>query len=482
MSASFFVPFSFKKTYLMDVTAKFLGGSGAVTGSKYLIDLGEFEFLVDCGLFQGPKELRERNWDKFPMTLDKLEAVILTHAHLDHIGYLPRLVKQGFKGPIYCTEATAELVKILLLDSGKLQEEEAEFARKKGYSRHEDPQPLYTMDDAEAVFPMLVPKAFDRTFSIHDKVDVTFFHAGHILGASIVKVRIIGENQTKKLVFSGDLGRSKDPILFAPTRIPKADILWIESTYGDRNSPPTKPEDELARVIQDTFDRNGLVIIPAFAVGRTQLMLYHMYQLMEKGKIPKVPIFLDSPMAIDTTKLYLDFHSDHRLSAMVEEENEHAFKHPQLHYFQKREQSMSLNEFKGKAIIISASGMATGGRVLHHLFHHLPNEKNGIIMVGYQPEGTRGRRLLDGEPSVRIYGVEVPVKAQIYHIEGLSAHADQEELMDWAEGFCEKPKMTFIVHGEKKSAEALQLKLTEELGWNTVIPQYLESFVLFEGI
>ncbi len=466
----------------MDVTAKFLGGSGSVTGSKYLIDLGDFEFLVDCGLFQGHRELRERNWDKFPIALDKLEAVILTHAHLDHIGYLPRLVKQGFKGPIYCTEATAELVKILLLDSGKLQEEEAEFARKKGYSRHEDPQPLYTMDDAEAVFPMLVPKAFDRTFSIYPNVDVTFFHAGHILGASIVKVRITGEKQTKKLVFSGDLGRSKDPLLFAPTRIPKADILWIESTYGDRNSSPTKPEEELARAIRDTFDRNGLVIIPAFAVGRTQLMLYHMYQLMEKGKIPKVPIFLDSPMAIDTTKLYLDFHSDHRLSAMVEDENEHAFKHPQLHYFQKREQSMSLNEYKGKAIIISASGMATGGRVLHHLFHHLPEEKNGVIIVGYQPEGTRGRRLLDGEPNVRIYGVEVPVKAKVYHIEGLSAHADQEELMDWAEGFCEKPKMTFIVHGEKKSAEALQQKLTEELGWNTVIPQYLESFVLFEGI
>ena len=424
----------------MDVTVKFLGGSGSVTGSKYLIDLGEFEFLVDCGLFQGERELRERNWDKFPMPVDKLEVIILTHAHLDHIGYLPKLVKQGFKGPIYCTEATAELAKILLLDSGKLQEEEAEFARKKGYSRHDDPQPLYTMEDAEAVFPQLVPRPFDKPFSIHPGVDVTFFHAGHILGASIVKVLIKGDSQTKKLIFSGDLGRYHDPVLFPPTRIPKADILWIESTYGDRKSPLDKPEDELARVILDTFDRNGLVIIPSFAVGRTQLMLYHLYQLMEKGKIPKVPIFLDSPMAIDTTKLYLDFHSDHRLSAMIEGENEHAFKHPQLHYFQKQEQSMSLNDYRGKAIIISASGMATGGRILHHLFHHLPHEKNGIVIVGYQPEGTRGRRLLDGEPTVRIYGVDVPVKAKIHQIEGLSAHADQDELMDWAEGFCDKPK------------------------------------------
>lgn len=466
----------------MNVTAKFLGGSGAVTGSKYLIDLGDFEFLVDCGLFQGPKELRERNWDKFPMPLDQLEAVVLTHAHLDHSGYLPKLVKQGFKGPIYCTEATAELVKILLLDSGKLQEEEAEYARKKGYSRHEDPQPLYTMEDAEAVFPLLVPQAFDKPFSIHPKIDVTYFHAGHILGAAIVKFVIKGDTQTKKLIFSGDLGRFHDPVLFPPTLIPKADILWIESTYGNKKSPTNRPEDELAHAILDTFERDGLVIIPAFAVGRTQLLLFHIYQLMEKGKIPKVPVFLDSPMAIDATKLYLDFHTDHRLSAMLEEENEHAFKHAQLHYFQKQEQSVTLNEFRGRAIIISASGMATGGRVLHHLFHHLPREKNGVIIVGFQAEGTRGRRLLDGEPILKIYGYDVPVKAKVYQIEGLSAHADQDELMEWAEGFCEKPKRVFIVHGEKESSEALAFKLKDELEWNTVIPEYLESFVLFEGI
>ena len=257
--------------------------------------------------------------------------------------------------------------------------------------------------------------------------------------------------------------------------------MWIESTYGNRKTGDQKPEEELARAIRDTFDRGGLVIIPAFAVGRTQLLMYHMYQLMEKGKIPKAPIFVDSPMAIDATRLYLDFHHDHRLTAMLEEDH-HPFKHPQLHYFQKQEQSMSLNEYRGNAIIISASGMATGGRVLHHLYHHLPNEKNGILMVGYQAEETRGRRISEGEPFIKIYGHEVLVKAKVYQIEGLSAHADQEELMDWAEGFSEKPKMTFIVHGEKESSEALAFKLKEELGWNTVIPQYLESFVLFEGI
>ena len=465
----------------MDVTAKFLGGAGVVTGSKYLIDLGDFEFLVDCGLFQGGRKLREQNWDDFPMPLQDLEAVVLTHAHLDHIGYLPRLVQQGFKGPIYCTEATASLAKILLLDSGKLQEEEAEYARKKGYSRHENPQPLYTKADAEAVFPQFVPQPFEKPFRIHPAVTVTFFHAGHILGASIVKFLIQGEHQTKRLVFSGDLGRYKDPLLFPPTRIPKADILWIESTYGDRKSANTKPEEEMARAIRDTFDRGGLVIIPAFAVGRTQLLLYHLDHLMEKGKIPKVPIFTDSPMAIDATQLYLDYSKDHRLGAMLQED-EHAFKHPHLHYYQKKEESMSLNTYNGKAIIISASGMATGGRILHHLFHHLPHEKNGVIIVGYQAQETRGRRLLDGDPIIRIYGDEVPVRAKVYPIEGLSAHADQEELMDWAEGFTEKPKYTFVVHGEPKSAEALAYKLKEELGWNTLLPNYLESFVLFEGI
>jgi metallo-beta-lactamase family protein len=465
----------------MNITAKFLGGAGAVTGSKYLIDLGDFEFLVDCGLFQGPRELRARNWDDFPLALDLLDAVILTHAHLDHIGYLPRLVKQGFHGPIYCTDATAELAKILLLDSGKLQEEEAEYARKKGYSRHEAPQALYTMEDAEAVFTLLTPQAFDKPFSVHPGVDVTYFHAGHILGAAILKVQIQGNSQTKKLVFSGDLGRFNDPVLFPPTLVPKADILWIESTYGDRKSASQRPEYELAKAINDTFERGGLVVIPSFAVGRTQLLLHHLYMLMEKGKIPKTPIYLDSPMAIEATKLYLDFHTDHRLTAMLEE-NEHAFKHPLLHYVQKQEQSMALNDLRGRAIIISASGMATGGRVLHHLFHRVPSEKNGILLVGFQAEGTRGRRLIDGEPTLKIYGTDVPVRAKIYHIEGLSAHADQDELLDWAEGFKDKPKLTFVVHGEKESAEALAFKLKDELGWNTAIPQYLESFMLFEGI
>lgn len=466
----------------MDIKVKFLGGAGSVTGSRYLIDLGNFEFLVDCGLFQGRRELRERNWDKFPMPPSEMEAIVLTHAHLDHIGNLPRIVKQGFRGPIYCTAPTAELAKILLLDSGKLQEEEAEWAKKKGYSRHDDPKPLYTVEDAEAVFPLLVPKSFDKPFHIHDSVEVTYYHAGHILGASIVKIKIKGDTQSKTLVFSGDLGRTHDPILFPPTLIPKADAIWIESTYGDRVQAVSKPADELGLAIRDTFSRGGLVIIPAFSVGRTQLVMYFLYQLMQKGKIPKVPIFVDSPMAINATQLYKDFDTAHQLSAILDETNNHPFQHPQLHYYQKQEQSKSLNEYRGNAIILSASGMATGGRVVHHLFHHLPKERNGVIFVGYQAEGTRGRRLVDGEPEIRIYGESIPVKAKIYNIEGLSAHADQNELMDWAEGFSEKPKVAFVIHGEGNASETLARKLKEELGWNTVIPNYLESVLLFEKI
>jgi metallo-beta-lactamase family protein len=470
------------KSITMVVTVKFLGGAGSVTGSRYLIDLGEFEFLVDCGLFQGRRELRERNWDKFPMPPTDMEAIVLTHAHLDHIGSLPQIVKQGFKGPIYCTAPTAELAKILLLDSGKLQEEEAEWARKKGYSRHDDPQPLYTVEDAEAVFPLLVPKSFEKPLNIHESVEVTYYHAGHILGAAVVKIKIKGDFQTKTLAFSGDLGRSEDPILFPPTLVPDADAIWIESTYGDRVQPNSSPETELGLAIRDTFDRGGLVIIPAFSVGRTQLVMYYLFQLMQNGKIPKVPFFVDSPMAINATKLYQDFDDAHKLSAVLDETNNHPFQHPQLHYYQKQEQSKSLNEYRGNAIILSASGMATGGRVVHHLFHHLPHERNGVIFVGYQAEGTRGRRLVEGEPMIRIYGDSIPVKAKIYSIEGLSAHADQMELLEWADGFVEKPTVAFVIHGEGQASETLASKLKEEFGWNTIAPNYLESVLLFEGI
>ncbi|PSL05017.1 MBL fold metallo-hydrolase RNA specificity domain-containing protein [Cecembia rubra] len=466
----------------MQVKVKFLGGAKTVTGSRYLLELDHQKILVDCGLFQGLKEFRLRNWESFPIDPKSIDLVILTHAHIDHSGYLPKLVKEGFSGPIYCTYATDELVRILLLDAGKLQEEEAAYAQRKGYSSHEKPMPLYTIEDVEKVFPFLKPVDMNEEIQLNEKVNITFFNAGHILGAAIVKIKVKGDYQEKKLVFSGDLGRYHDPIFHAPARIPFADVLFMESTYGNRSQKEQKPVDELARAIRETYRNGGVAIIPAFAVGRTQMILYYLHYLQQKGNIPDIPIFVDSPMAIDVTKLYKKYTEYHRLGPLLEEEGANPFLHKNLHYYQTQEASMSLNAIRGDAIIISASGMATGGRILHHLYNRLPREQDSIIFVGYQAEGTRGRRLLEGESTSRMYGVEVPVKSKIYYIEGLSAHADQEELMEWAEGFASKPKMTFLIHGEKEASETLSQKLTEILQWNTIVPEYMESFSLFEGI
>ncbi|MFD2034694.1 MBL fold metallo-hydrolase RNA specificity domain-containing protein [Belliella marina] len=466
----------------MNVKVKFLGGAGTVTGSRYLLEIDNFKLLVDCGMFQGIKDYRLRNWEEFPVNPAEIDMVILTHAHIDHTGYLPKLVKSGFKGPVYCTNPTLELVKIMLLDSGKLQEEEAAFAQKKGYSKHEKPEPLYTVEDAEKVFPLLNGVDFEEVQSIVPFFDFTFYNAGHILGAAILKLRVKGENQVKKIVFSGDLGRYHDPILNPPARLPFADILFLESTYGDRVSKVRNQEDELALAIRNAYRNGGVAVIPAFAVGRTQLILFYLHRLQQKGKIPNIPIYVDSPMAIDVTNLYKKFNHYHRLKPVLEEEGCNPFSHKNLHYYQSQEASMSLNALRGDAIIISASGMATGGRVMHHLYNRLPNEQDSIIFVGYQAKGTRGRRLLDGEESVRMYGLNVPVKASISYVEGLSAHADQEELVDWAQGFTSKPKMTFLVHGEDEARKSLGEKLKEELDWNSTIPEYLESFMLFEGI
>jgi len=466
----------------MNVKLKFLGGAKTVTGSRYLLEIDHEKILVDCGMFQGLKEFRLRNWDKFPVEPTKISAVILTHAHIDHTGYLPKLVKEGFSGPIYCTYPTLELTKILLLDSAKLQEEEAEYAQKKGYSKHEKPLPLYDKEDAEKVIPLLQPIEMEKEEHFNDRVSFTFFNAGHILGAAILKVKIKGAEQEKKIVFSGDLGRYHDPILNPPARIPFADILIMESTYGNRKQSNPKPEEELGRAIRETYRNGGVSVIPAFAVGRTQMILYYLHLLQQKGEIPDIPIYVDSPMAINVTKIYKDFSSYHILSPVLDEEGCNPFLHKNLHYYQSQEASMSLNNLRGDAIILSASGMATGGRVLHHLYHRLPNEQDSIIFVGYQAKGTRGRRLLEGEKTVRMYGIDVPVKAKTFYIEGLSAHADQDELIEWAEGFTARPKKVFLVHGEIEASEALAYRLKEELDWQPIIPDYLESFELFDGI
>ncbi|WP_143960799.1 MBL fold metallo-hydrolase RNA specificity domain-containing protein [Litoribacter populi] len=466
----------------MDVRVKFLGGAKSVTGSRYLLEIDELRILVDCGLFQGLKELRERNWDEFPVDPSTIDMVLLTHAHIDHSGYLPKLVKGGFSGPIYATDATIAVAKILLKDAGKLQEEEADYARKKGFSRHEKPEPLFTIEDAERVFTLFQPVPFEKETKLAENVILKAFNAGHILGAAIFKLRLKGENQEKKIVFSGDLGRFLDPVMFPPVTLPHADVLFLESTYGNRTSISSKAEDQLGQAIRETFRNKGVALIPAFAVGRSQMVLYYLHRLQKKGKIPQIPIYIDSPMAIDVTKLYVDFPQYHKLGPFFDELGANPFQHKNLHYYTSQEASLTLNHIKGDAIIISASGMATGGRILHHLYNRLPNEQDSVIFVGYQAEGTRGRRLLNGESTVRMYGIDVQVKAKIHYVEGLSAHADQTELLEWLEGFTNKPKMTFLIHGEEEPAQALADKINEELGWQTVVPDYLESFELFKGI
>lgn len=466
----------------MDVKVKFLGGAKSVTGSRYLLEIGSLKVMVDCGLFQGPKELRLRNWDEFPIEPSSIDLILLTHAHIDHTGYLPRLVKQGFGGRIVATEPTVDLVKILLRDSAKLQEEEAAYARKKGYSKHAKPEPLYTIEDAERVFPLLEPIAFEEETVLDPQMIVTAYNAGHILGAAILKLKIKGDQQEKIMVFSGDLGRYHDPILNPPANIPFADILFIESTYGDRKNEAVALEEQLALHIRTTYRNGGVSLIPSFAVGRTQLVLYYLHRLQQKGRIPNIPIYVDSPMAIDVTELYKIYSHYHRLGPSLEDKGTNPYHHSHLHYYQSQEASISLNAIKGDAIIISASGMATGGRILHHLYNRLPNENDSIIFVGYQAEGTRGRRLLNGEKTIRMYGIDVQVKASVHYIDGLSAHADQIELMEWADAFTTKPKRTFIVHGEPEASETLAQLLKSELGWNSIVPEYLESFELFSGI
>ncbi|HLF35304.1 MAG TPA: MBL fold metallo-hydrolase [Cyclobacteriaceae bacterium] len=467
----------------MNVRVKFLGGAGSVSGSRYLLDINDHKILVDCGLFQGLKELRLRNWDNFPVPPEKIDAVILTHAHIDHVGYLPKLVKEGFSGPVYCTQPTEDLVRILLLDSAKLQEEEAAFARKKGYSKHADPQPLYDTKDAESVFPLINPVAYGDTLKINGEIKVKFHNAGHILGASSVEIILNGSNQKKTMLFSGDIGRLDDPILYNPTLFEEADILFIESTYGDRDNPQGNQKKELSDVVNQAIDRRGCLLIPAFAVGRTQMMLYYMKELIEDGLIPDIPVFIDSPMAFSVTELYKKYISFHKLKEHMLGTNENAvFDFKNIQYRRSQEQSIEINEIRNDAVVISSSGMCTGGRILHHLFHRLQRPNDTVLFVGYQAEGTRGRKILEGEPTVKIFGLEVPVKCNIERLEGYSAHADREELLSWLSAFRSSPKQVFVVHGEPKCADIFAKTIRDKFNWNVTVPGYLESHELFRGI
>jgi metallo-beta-lactamase family protein len=466
----------------MNIRARFLGGAGTVTGSRHLLEIDNFKVMVDCGLFQGLKELRLLNWEPFPIDPDEIDAVVITHAHIDHTGYLPKLVKEGYNGPIYCTEASRDLMHIMLLDSAKLQEEEAAWAKKKGYSKHDDPKALYTTEDTESVFPLINTCEYEREINIHSNVAVKFRNAGHILGAASLEFTIHGNEQVKKIVFSGDLGRYEDPMLFAPEPVHDADILFIESTYGNRTNPMNHPMDEFAAVINRALDRGGVLLIPAFSVGRTQLLMYYMKELIERKAIPDIPVYVDSPMAISVTELHKRHFDYHKLDEFQLADQHAVFDFENIKYKRSQEESVQLNYIKKDAIIISASGMCTGGRIIHHLYNRLQNENDTVMFVGYQAEGTRGRRILDGEPHVKMFGYEIPVKCHVERIEGLSAHADQTELLRWLSNFKDSPKMTFVVHGEKEVSKIFARTIKEQMGWNTYVPEYTGSQELFRGI
>lgn len=446
----------------------FLGATGTVTGSKYLLEDSSQKFLIDCGLFQGLKELRLRNWEQLPVNPTSIDAVILTHAHIDHSGYLPLLIKNGFKGPIYCSTATADLCDILLPDSGYLHEEDAARANKYGYTKHKPALPLYTQEDAYNALEQIKPVTFGDEHYLNDALSFRLTHAGHILGAACITV----SDGMTSLTFSGDLGRLNDPVMNPPAYIQETDYLILESTYGDRLHDPTDPLEQLEKIITKTVARGGTVIIPAFAVGRAQSLMYYIYELKKKGRIPNIPVYLDSPMAISATKLLQQHHAEHRLSrGQCDAICSSVF------YTQTVEQSKAIyNKNNGlPSIILSASGMATGGRVLHHLKHFIGDPKNTVILAGFQAAGTRGARLAHGETEIKIHGHLYPVCAEIQKLDTMSAHADYQEILEWLGHFREPPRKTFLTHGEPEAASSLKFKIEEHLGWNVEIPEYSQT-------
>lgn len=457
----------------------FLGATQTVTGSKFLLEADGKKLLIDCGLFQGLKELRLRNWEDFPMDPASIDMVILTHAHIDHTGYLPKLVQLGFKGKVYATPATADLCGIMLPDSAHLQEEDAKYANKKQFSKHKPALPLYTVTDAEQALELFEPLPYGKKINLSPNVTLCYRDAGHILGSAFVDIRIQQEKGERRILFSGDLGRPAQPILRDPHTVYGTDYLVIESTYGDRLHGETDRKEDLARVINESYERGGVLIVPSFAVGRTQELLFTIRELEEEQRIPVMPIFVDSPMAIHATQVFEKNAQDHDLESKVAAlKGVEILKTNDLRIAQTAEQSKAINNISGKAIIISASGMVTGGRILHHLVNRLGNPQNTVLFIGYQAEGTRGRTILEGAETVKIHGQQVPINARIEQISGFSAHADYNEILAWLSNFNEAPRKIFIVHGEASQSAALGQRIGEKYNWETLIPQYLQSFEL----
>lgn len=448
----------------------FLGATGTVTGSKYLLKSGNTRILVDCGLFQGLKQLRLKNWAKLPINPKEIDMVILTHAHIDHSGYLPLLVKNGFSGKVYCSEATRDLCEVLLPDSAYLQEEEAEYANRRGFSKHQPALPLYTQEDAKLALTLIAPVNYEQDVDLGDGLTLRLSPNGHILGSAFVRIH----NKQTSVLFSGDIGRPNDILMQSPTRIKQADYLLLESTYGNRLHAQDDPKIKLAAIINKTVKRKGVVVIPVFAVGRAQELLYYIHLLKASGEIASdTPVYLNSPMAVDATEIFLHHHHEHRLTReQCSELNRSA------RMVNSVEESRRLNETKGPMIILSASGMASGGRVVHHLKAFAPKSNNTILFVGFQAAGTRGAAMLDGAESVKIHGEYIPVRAKVEFISNLSAHADYSEIINWLGGFESAPKKTFIVHGEPVAADSMRHHIEEQLRWNVEVPEYLETVTL----
>jgi metallo-beta-lactamase family protein len=483
----------------MTMILTFLGAARTVTGSKYLLDTGTTKVLIDGGLFQGLKELRERNWRDLPFRPSDLHAVVLTHAHLDHCGYLPRLVKQGFTGRIFCTAGTSDLCRIVLPDSGRIQEEDAANANRHGFSKHQPALPLYTEADAFRALSLLQPVGYERPMPVAPAIEAEFINAGHLLGSAYARIRI----GSRTILFGGDLGRYDRPVLPDPAPIAEADYLLVESTYGNRVHERDDDGARLAEVVTTTADRGGKLIIPAFAIGRVEELLYWLKRLEDQKRIPVLPVFVDSPMATEALARYSErlneldpqmspeqhdpkaphdetAHQpqDRRRQQVNEERKVCAFCTERFRTIASAAESKQLTQSKMPAIVISSSGMATGGRVLHHLKAALPDSRNTVLMVGYQAAGTRGRRLVDGEPEVKIHGQLIPVKARIQQIDSMSAHADSAEIMRWLGAFSRPPQMTFIVHGEPVAMEALSVLIRERLGWPARMPEHREAVTL----
>jgi metallo-beta-lactamase family protein len=456
-------------TDLNTLLVQFLGAAGTVTGSKFLISHNGYNVLIDCGLFQGLKNLRERNRMDLPFPASEIQHIILTHGHLDHVGYLPRLVNQGFKGSIYCTYPTEDLVEIILTDSAKIQEEDAEHANKVGYSKHSPALPLYTLKDVQKTLPLVKAEKLNQFISINKDIRFRFRRNAHIPGASFIEIDIA----EKRLVFSGDLGRPNDPMLLSPEKPESADYLFVESTYGDRLHPTESTEEVLLKIIQKSLENHGPLIVPSFTVDRAQDFMYIIWKLKQENKIPDIPVYLDSPMGNDVSKLFLKYPDWLQLEPDIFRE---VFKSTRM--VQSIEETRHLAKNGHPRIIIAGSGMMNGGRILHYLEAHIEDPKATIIIPGYQAAGTRGRMISEGADEIKLHGHYFKVKATIEHIHTMSSHADQSEILDWLSDITNKPTKVFIIHGEPHAAQVLRVKIQDQFGWPSYVPQLLDKVEL----